>query len=113
MGDLLDREADELILVETMRQRKQVMEERADAFVTLPGGLGTLEEFFEIAVGRSLNTHAKPVILLNVAGFYDPLLEMVRHGIEAKFIRPRQWEHVQVAATVSDAIDLLDKHMIK
>jgi uncharacterized protein (TIGR00730 family) len=83
------------------------MEERGDAFVTLPGGLGTLEEFFEILVGRHLRTHGKPLVLLNIAGFYDPLIEMVRRGVETGFVRPGAWDAVHVAGSVEEAIEYL------
>ena len=105
--NVADTACDELIVCDTMRQRKQLMEDRGDAFLTLPGGLGTFEEFFEIAVGRFLGLHAKPVVLLNVGGFYDPLIALIENGIETHFVRPDAWEVVQVAATVEDAINLL------
>ena len=102
-----DTACDKLIVCDTMRQRKQLMEDCGDAFITLPGGLGTFEEFFEIAVGRFLGLHAKPVVLLNVGGYYDPLIALIENGIETHFIRPDAWKVVQVAATVEDAINLL------
>ena len=71
--ELADVEADELIVTDTMRQRKQVMEDRSDAFVVLPGGIGTLEEFFETWTAGYLGMHAKPVILLDPDGHYDGL----------------------------------------
>lgn len=89
---LLDREmgdenCDELIVVPTMRERRRLLMERADAFITLPGGVGTYEEFFEALVGRQLAEHNKPMGLVNVNGYFDPLLEMLQHGIEHRFIR--------------------------
>ncbi|TAG29237.1 MAG: TIGR00730 family Rossman fold protein, partial [Verrucomicrobia bacterium] len=72
--ELAYHEADELIIVSSMRERRRIMEERAGAFVTLPGGIGTLEELVEILVGRALNQHGKPLILVNQDGFYDELL---------------------------------------
>lgn len=106
-GDLMDNACDEFHVTETMRERKAKMESLGDAFVTLPGGLGTLEEFFEIVVGRHLRTHGKPLVLLNIAGFYDPLIEMIRRGIDSGFIRPPAWEPVHIAADVHGAIDFL------
>src|SRR5688500_9795335 len=73
---IADRNCHELIVSATMRERKALLEQRGDAFVALPGGLGTFEEVFEILVGRTLGYHAKPVVLLNVAGYYAPLLAM-------------------------------------
>src|SRR3954464_11229285 len=83
-----DRLADELVVTNGMRDRKALMEERGDAFLTLPGGLGALEEIFRIIVGKELGYHAKPIALLNVAGYFSPLLEMIEHGIEQRFIKP-------------------------
>ena len=108
-SDVMDQQCDELVVTPDMRSRKAEMERRGDAFVTLPGGVGTLEEFFEILVGKHLRTHCKPVVLLNVAGFYDPLIEMMRRGIETGFVRPPAWEAVKVAASVEDAVAYLEE----
>ena len=78
----------ELVTVETMRERKRIMVERGDAFLVLPGGLGTYEELFETLVGRLLSEHDKPMGIVNDHGYFDPLLAMIEHGIEQKFIRP-------------------------
>jgi uncharacterized protein (TIGR00730 family) len=104
---ITDRECHELVVTQTMRERKQIMEDRADAFIALPGGLGTFEELFEIIVGRVLGSHAKPVVLLNVAGYYDPLLALIDHGVEQAFIKPAQRKTFDVCATVEDAIGQL------
>jgi hypothetical protein len=103
-----DQQCHELIVTETMRQRKALLESRGDAFITLPGGLGTLEEIFEILVGRSLGYHDKPIVLLNVAGFYDPLLAMIDAGIEQHFIRAAARDAFHVSQTVIDAIKFLN-----
>ena len=79
---------DELIVVETMQQRRTIMMERGDAFLVLPGGIGTYEEFFEVLVGRQIGDHAKPIGLVNVDGYFDPLKEMLECGIELRFMRP-------------------------
>ena len=78
----------ELLIVDTMHERKALMAERADAFVALPGGAGTLEEFFEAWTWAQLGIHAKPVALLNVDGYFDPLLAMLDQMVEARFLRP-------------------------
>lgn len=72
--EVADVDADELIVTDTMRQRKQIMEDRADAFLTLPGGIGTLEELFETWTGGYLGLHDKPVVMLDPDGHYDGLL---------------------------------------
>jgi uncharacterized protein (TIGR00730 family) len=102
-----DSKADELIVTNGMRDRKALMEERGDAFVALPGGLGTFEEVFEIIVGKQLNYHSKPIVLLNVLRYFDPLLRMIEHGIEHKFIKSKARELYFVAETVPAAIDHL------
>lgn len=99
-----DALADELVVTATMRDRKALMEDRGDAFLTLPGGLGTFEEIFEIIVGKQLGYHSKPIVLLNTAGYFDPLLTMIEHGIEQHFIKPKVRELYHVAATVDDAV---------
>src|SRR5579871_319500 len=76
-----DNQCDELVVTTSMRERKHLLEQHGDAFVTLPGGLGTFEEVFEIIVGRMLGYHSKPIVLLNVNGYYAPLLAMIEHGI--------------------------------
>ncbi len=106
-GDLNDGKCDEFIVSGNMRDRKAEMERRGDAFVILPGGIGTLEEFFEILVGRQLRVHGKPVILLNIAGFYDPLLAWLRQATELGFIRAVTWDELQIAASAEEALDLI------
>ena len=100
-----DAHADELLITQSMRERKAIMEERADAFLTLPGGLGTFEEIFEIIVGKQLRYHDKPIALLNVAGYFDPLLAMIEHGIENHFIKPAARGLYFVASSVDDAVE--------
>ena len=79
----------EMIVVDTMHQRKRMMVDRSDAFVILPGGLGTLDETFEILTWKQLRLHDKPIVIANVDGYWDPLLALVRHGVDEGFIRPR------------------------
>jgi uncharacterized protein (TIGR00730 family) len=105
--NIVDRQCDELIVTATMRERKALLEERGDAFIALPGGIGTFEEWFEVLVGRTLGYHDKPLVLLNINGYYDPLLAMMEHGIEQNFIRPRVREAYFVARVPGQAIDYL------
>ena len=100
-----DADAHELVVTQTMRERKALMEARGDAFLTLPGGLGTFEEIFEIIVGRQLGYHDKPIVLLNTSGYFNPLLAMIEHGIEHRFIKGKVRELYFVAATVADAVE--------
>jgi len=104
---LSDQKADELIVTNTMRDRKAIMEERGGAFVALPGGLGTFEEVFEIIVGKQLKYHDKAIVLLNVNRYFDPLLQMIEHGIEQRFIKSKARDLYFVAPTVAAAMDYL------
>ena len=82
------READELIVVKDMHHRKQLMFDRSDAFVALPGGIGTLEELVEQLTWAQLGRHHKPIVLLNVEGFWAPFLSLLQHMHREQFIRP-------------------------
>ena len=77
----------DLRVVESMHERKALMAELADGFIALPGGIGTLEEFFETWTWGQLGMHAKPCALLNIAGYFDPLLEFLDRSVEEKFVR--------------------------
>lgn len=100
------RELDEQFVVDTMHQRKQMMAERADAFLALPGGIGTLEELFEVWTWRHLGYHDQPIGLLNVAGFYDALLGFMRHTVDQGFLSAAQLDALQAG---TDVVDLLDR----
>ncbi|MBR2717594.1 MAG: TIGR00730 family Rossman fold protein, partial [Oscillospiraceae bacterium] len=95
----------ELILTDTMAQRKQLLAERADAFAALPGGVGTLDELFEILTLRQLGLHGKPVALLNTEGYYDPLLAMLDRAASEGFMTD---EARGLAAVFREAAPLLD-----
>ena len=86
----------ELHVVDTMHERKRMMAERADAFLALPGGIGTFEEFFEVWTWRQLGYHDKPVGLLNVAGYYDGLMTFLREGVEQAFMNEWQMDLIRV-----------------
>jgi uncharacterized protein (TIGR00730 family) len=118
-AEQLDPENDEGIVVRTMRERKALLEARGDAFVVLPGGLGTLEEFFEILVGRLLGEHDKPVLLLNPpdpdapargvdARFFDPLLEMFDHLVRSRFAREGITGLFRSCGSVEELMSALD-----
>jgi uncharacterized protein (TIGR00730 family) len=93
-------EADELVTVVTLRERKLLMETRADAFVTLPGGFGTLEEIMEILTLRQLDVVKKPCVFFNQDGFYDDLLRLFERMLADKFFKPSNMELFRVAKTV-------------
>jgi uncharacterized protein (TIGR00730 family) len=111
-GALVEREIahrglSELRVVDTMHERKAGMAALADAFVALPGGLGTLEELFEVWTWGQIGLHAKPYGLLNTAGFYDPLIEVLDHAVCEGFIRERQRASLVVSSDPDELLDLL------
>ncbi|HYC71721.1 MAG TPA: TIGR00730 family Rossman fold protein [Opitutaceae bacterium] len=101
-------EADELITVLTMRERKMLMETRADAFLALPGGWGTLEEIMEILTLKQVDVLQKPVVLFNQDGYYDPLLEFFERMVGEKFMRDSIRRQYAVAPTVHDIFAQLE-----
>jgi uncharacterized protein (TIGR00730 family) len=102
-------EAQELIVVDDMHQRKQLMFAKSDAFVALPGGLGTLEEFVEQLTWSQLGRHSKPIVLVNIEGFWDPVLVLFRRMSAEGFIRPGLELKVLVVEGVDDIIPAIDK----
>ncbi len=97
----------ELFVVDSMHTRKFIMSERADAFLVLPGGIGTFEEFFETWTWRQIGLHQKPIVLLNAHDYYTPLLDFLKRGEEAGFIREEHRCHLRVATNVQEALNLL------
>jgi uncharacterized protein (TIGR00730 family) len=100
-------EATELIVVESMHARKSLMAERADAFMALPGGFGTLDELFEILTWAQLRIHRKPVGLLDVTGFFTPLLAWLDHVVAAGLLKPKHRDLLVVSDSVHDLLDRL------
>jgi len=97
----------ELHITETMHTRKALMAERADAFIVLPGGFGTLEELFEVLAWQTLKIHAKPVLLLNTNGFYNKMLAFLDHCVTEGMLRAKARAVVLVADTVQEALEKL------
>ena len=104
--EFADHESDELIVVDSMRTRKAKIEDMSDAFITLPGGLGTLEELFEIWVGRYLKFHDKPVVILDPFGIYQPLHALVEHLENENFVKPGMRELLHWTTTVEEAVTI-------
>ena len=94
----------ELHVVASMHERKALMAERADGMIALPGGFGTLEEWFEVLTWSQLGFHAKPCGLLNVAGYYDPLLAFLDHTVDERFV---QRAHRDMIIASTSSVDLL------
>jgi uncharacterized protein (TIGR00730 family) len=107
--EVADHDADELVVTADMRERKGVMEDRADAFLTLPGGLGTFEELLEIWVGLTLGLHGKPVVVLDPDGLLSHLRAQVDASVEAGFVRPEGRDAVSWATTVDGALDEIER----
>lgn len=105
-----DRDCHELIITPDMRSRKARLETLGDAFVALPGGFGTLEELSEMLVGRLLKYHDKPVVILNITGFYAPLLELFEKMIDGGFAKPKHRGVYRVANSVPEAIGHLKEY---
>jgi uncharacterized protein (TIGR00730 family) len=96
-----------LEVVPTMHERKARMAALADGFIALPGGFGTYEEVFEVLTWTQLGIHAKPVVLVNVNGFWDPIIEQTRRATEAGFMKAAHRDVLRSAGTPVDAIELL------
>jgi uncharacterized protein (TIGR00730 family) len=96
----------ELRVVDSMHQRKQLMADLADGFVILPGGLGTLEEFFEVWTWGQLGLHRKPYGLLNAASYFDSLLSFLDHSVSERFVRP---DHRRLLLMADDPVELLHR----
>lgn len=98
----------ELHVVENMHQRKQMMNDLCDGIITLPGGFGTLEEFFEVLTWLQLGLHQKPIGVLNVNGFYDFLLKQMDVMVEQQFLKPVNRELVLTSANPVELVNLMD-----
>jgi uncharacterized protein (TIGR00730 family) len=94
----------ELHVTSTMHTRKALIGERADAFIALPGGFGTFEELFEVLAWHTLKLHAKPIVLLNINGFYDQLISFLDHCVAEGMLKPKNREVLLVANSVEDAV---------
>ncbi len=99
----------QLVTVETMHERKAAMTDLSDAFLILPGGIGTLDEMFEAWSWNALGYHSKPFCLLNVAGFWDQLIEFVGHATTSGFLYEKRRQQMLVARDPDEALDLLDR----
>jgi uncharacterized protein (TIGR00730 family) len=109
--EVADHDADDLLVTDDMRARKGLMDVRSDAFLTLPGGLGTLEELLEIWVSRTLAMHGKPVVVLDPDGLYDPLRAQVDLLVERGFVRDGARDAIAWVTTVADAFDAVEAEL--
>lgn len=108
--ELAYHEADELVVTTTMSERKRIMAERADAFIAMPGGFGTIEEVMEVLVLKQLWYHQKPCVFLNINGIYNHLFAFFDTLIEAQFIKELHTKLYHVCSTPEEAYDYLDNY---
>lgn len=112
---VLFEHCNELLRPDTMRERKQIMEDNADAFIVTPGGIGTFEEFFEILTLKQLERHNKPIAILNTNGYYDKMAEFMENSIKGNFLREEckmLYEFVETAEEALSYIENYDKEQI-
>lgn len=109
--EIARRDLDALVATETMHERKKVMFVNSDAVVVLPGGAGTLDEFFEVLTWAQIGLHQKPIVLLNQSGFWDPLLGLIEHVIDQGFASPSLRGLVTVAEDVDTLGAALARHL--
>ena len=98
---------DQLIEPDTMRERKQIMEDTADAFIVVPGGIGTYEEFFEMLTLKQLGRHNKPMVMLNTRGYYDPMAAMLQNTVDEGFMSADCLELYGVCNSPEEALDYI------
>lgn len=100
----------EFITTETMRERKRILDESSDAFVVSPGGIGTLDEFYEILTLKQLGRHNKAIVIYNVNGYYDNLLQMMEYSIDEKFVTRDCVDLYKVATSAEELLDYIEKY---
>ena len=101
------QELTRLVVTETMHERKQLMAEMSDGVIALPGGCGTMEELLEIITWKQLGLFFKPIVILNIDDYYNPLLKMLKNAVDANFMRKEHQAIWQVATTAEEALQLL------
>ena len=99
---------DEFVWPDTMRDRKKYMEDNADAFIVVPGGIGTYEEFFEVLTLKQLARMSKPIAVFNINGYYDSLYALIEENTRTGFIRPQTAELFRMCATAEEAVDCVE-----
>ena len=111
--EIAHRSLTKLHVVGSMHERKALMASLSDAFIALPGGYGTLDEFFEIVTWAQLNIHSKPCVLINTDGYYDFLLRFLDHAVGEEFVRPANLGLVQVARNSTEALQWIEQQWNK
>ncbi len=111
--EIAHRGLTKLHLVGSMHERKALMASLSSAFIALPGGYGTLDEFFEIVTWKQINIHSKPCVLINTDGYYDSLLRFLDHAVKEEFVRPANLKLVQVARNSAEALQWIKQQWDK
>ena len=111
-GILYDK-CDELVHTHTMRERKQLMEERSDAFIMAPGGIGTFDEFFEMLTLKQLSRHTKAIAVFNVNGYYDGLIGFMKNAVHEKFMKPECLSLFSVFSDIDEMLDYIEAYVGK
>ncbi|MBG6069760.1 TIGR00730 family Rossman fold protein [Micromonospora ureilytica] len=109
--EVADLASDELLVTDSMASRKTLMIDKSDAFLTLPGGLGTLDELFEVWTTATLALHTKPMVLIDTDGFYRPLLDWLDTLADQTFLKPAGRDLLTVTTTVQEALNVLESHL--
>ncbi len=107
---MIFEECDELVRPETMRERKKMLEERADAFIMAPGGIGTFDEFFEILTLKQLSRHTKAIAIYNVNGYFDDLLKMMEKAISTNFVKEECKDLYRIFDNSDEMLDYLEEY---
>lgn len=105
---VLSEHCTKLVYTETMRERKQYMEEHSDAFLVTPGGIGTYDEFFEILTLRQLGRHSKPIVLYNINGYFNPLCEMLQKTADGNFMRRENLRLVFISDNADEILNYVE-----
>lgn len=108
-GVLFDK-CDEFIYPDTMRKRKELMEQKSDAFIMTPGGVGTFDEFFEILTLKQLGLHSKPIAIFNINGYFDNLIATLNSAVDTKFMDNRTLDLCPVFEEIEPLIDYLESY---
>ena len=110
---ILFENCDEMIRTDTMRQRKQIMDDKAEAFITTPGGIGTFEEFFEIITLKQLGQSKKPLVLFNINGYFEPLRAMLENCVKGGFMPAASLELCYFSDDIGDIINYIENYVHK
>ena len=108
LSDYVNWDCDKLTLTETMRERKAIMEDEADAFIITPGGIGTFEEFFEILTLKQLGRHRKPIAVYNIDGYYNSMDDAISHSIDEGFVKTTCRSLFKVFDNLEEMVEYLD-----